>query len=89
MEFDLTIERHQVVQAAQENGWGRRAAPHFDYLDRRVPGGALTEVQVFYSEYGVVNSAALIDHSQRTRVPAEPDNGLGDVLGWLSAPAHS
>lgn len=88
MQYDVKIERHQVVQVALENKWGRRAAPYFDYFHRCGPGGDLAEVQVFYSDGGRLNSAAIINHAQRTQVPAGPGRELDDVLGWLSQPAH-
>ena len=86
LEYDLKIERHRVVQVAAQNDWARRAAPYFDYFDRRVPAGQITEVQVFYGEDGVVTSAGFIHHARRTQVAAGPDDLLGDVLDWLSGP---
>lgn len=88
MDYDLKIERHQVIQAAAQNDWARRAAPNFDYFDRRLPVGQINEVQVFYSEDGVVTSAGFIDHARRTQTAAAPDDLLGTVLAWLSGAGH-
>ncbi|WP_156751365.1 hypothetical protein [Mycobacterium sp. 1245111.1] len=47
VEYDLKIQRHQVLKAAEEHGWSRRAAPNFDYFDRVAADQSVTEVQVF------------------------------------------
>lgn len=82
--YDARIERHQVVKAAEDHGWARRAAPNFDYFDRAICGET-SEVQVFYFDNGTVNSARIIDHRMRSSVPACRPGLLAHVLDWLSA----
>jgi hypothetical protein len=85
VEYDLKIQRHKVLKAAEEHSWGRRAAPNFDYFDRVAADKSMTEVQVFYFDNGNVNSARIIDHTNNTSVPAVQPNLLLTVLNWLTA----
>jgi hypothetical protein len=78
----VIIERHQVIEAGSENGWGRCVAPNFDLWRR-----GDREVQVFYFDDGSVNSAQSIDHRTKTTVAAtRPDGLVSQVLQWLGAP---
>ncbi len=82
MKYDLTIERHQVIKAADENGWGRNGAPYFDLWHR-----GDREVQVFYFADGTVNSAQCIDQRTKATATATTADGLvAQVLRWLETP---
>ena len=85
VEYDLRIQRHQVVKVADENGWGRQASPNFDYFQRGGDYSSATEVQVFYFDNGNINSARIIDPTEHTSVAAARPNLLATVLSWLTA----
>lgn len=76
------IERHQVIEAGNDNGWARCAAPNFDLWQR-----GDREVQVFYSDDGSVNSAQSIDRGIKATVTATKTECLvAQVLRWLATP---
>lgn len=82
MHNDIGIERHRVIDAGNENGWRRSAAPNFDLWHR-----GDREVQVFYFEDGSVNSAQSIDHRTKATVDATTPAGLvAQVIYWLATP---
>jgi len=82
MNNDVGIERHRVIDAGNQNGWRRSAAPNFDLWHR-----GDREVQVFYSGNGSVNSAKSIDHRTKVTVDATTPGGLvAQVIHWLATP---
>lgn len=84
VEYNLTIQRHQVIKAGVDNGWVRCASPNFDLWTR-----AGAEVQVFYVDDGSVNSAQIVDNAAgNTTVASRPDGLVEQVVEWLTRPGR-
>jgi len=78
------IQRHQVVKAAEENGWVRCAAPGFDIFSRHVPGGDPTTIEVHYfATSGRIQGARICDLAMHTSVPITRRPGMDKLAGIL------
>lgn len=85
MAYDEKIQRHQVVRAAEQNGWQRAACPDYDLFTR---GGTEVYVLYFKTNVGRIQYANIGNVGEASRVPAGPRNRLDTLLGWLQAPGE-